>query len=421
MGKQENAEILCVGTEILLGNIVNTNSAVISRALAEIGIGLYRHTAVGDNPERLKTALTEAFERSNIVITTGGLGPTYDDLTKETVAAYFGAPLERHEATENTIRALFEKMGRPMTENNKKQAMLPRGCTVLENGCGTAPGVILEQDGKVAVMLPGPPREMEPMLLTQVLPYLQGRSGRVFRSRCVYFFGIGESALEAELRAEMECMENPTLAPYAKDGEVMLRVTAGAATPKEAEALCEPVVESLLSRYPQYIYGVDVDNLQTAAVRALLARGLRVAVAESCTGGYVAKRITEVPGSSAVFECGAVTYANRVKEQLLGVSAQTLARNGAVSPETAAEMAAGVRRLGSADIGVSLTGVAGPDGGTPEKPVGLVYLGIDSAWHSEVKELRLARGYTAERELIRYLASSHALYNLLKTAEKYEK
>lgn len=414
------AEILCVGTEILLGNIVNTNSAVISRALAEIGVGLFRHTAVGDNPERLKAALDEAFERSNIVITTGGLGPTYDDLTKETIAAYFGVPMERHEPSEHAIRALFEKRGWPMTENNLQQAMLPRGCMVLPNGCGTAPGVILEQNGKVAVMLPGPPREMEAMLQAQVLPYLQKRSGRVFRSRCVYFFGIGESALEFELREEMEHMENPTLAPYAKDGEVMLRVTASAATPEEAEALMQPVVDSLLQRYPQYIYGVDVDNLQTAAVRALQQRGLRVAIAESCTGGYVAKRITDVTGSSEVFECGMVTYADGVKERLLGVSGETLALFGAVSQQTAAEMAEGARRVSGADIGISLTGVAGPDGGTPEKPVGLVYLGVSSAWYSEVQQLHLARGYTGERELIRYLASSHALYSLLKMVEKYK-
>lgn len=248
-------------------------------------------------------------------------------------------------------------------------------------------------------MLPGPPREMTPMFERQVLPYLAKRADHVLRSHCIYFFGIGESTLESQLRGEMQAMKNPTLAPYAKDGEVMLRVTASAPTEAEAERLMEPVIASLRERYPQYIYGVDVDNLQTAAVRALKDAGLTAAAAESCTGGYIAKRLTDVPGSSEVFGCGAVTYANGAKERLLGVQGSTLARYGAVSPQTAREMADGVRRLSGADIGVSTTGVAGPDGGTDEKPVGLVYVGISSEWLNDVVELRLGRGFDyGERE-----------------------
>lgn len=411
-----SAEVLCIGTEILLGNIVNTNSAVISRGLADIGVSLYHHTVVGDNPARLKEALKAAFSRSDVVITTGGLGPTYDDLSKETVAEYFGLPLVPHEESTTRIHCFFAHHGRTMTENNLKQAMMPQGALVLENNNGTAPGAIIEKDGKIAVLLPGPPREMTPMFEQQVLPFLQKRSGRVFRSHCVYFFGIGESALEAELRTEIEGMENPTIAPYAKEGEVMLRVTAAAATPEEAEALMQPALELLQKRFAQYIYGVDVDNLQTAAVRALVEKGLTAATAESCTGGYVSKRITEVAGSSAVFGCGVTTYANEMKQKLLGVLSETLAQYGAVSPQTAQEMADGVRKLSGADIGISVTGIAGPGGGTEEKPVGLVYVGVSSGWHNEVLELHLARGYDTEREHIRHIASSYALSLLLKTA-----
>lgn len=417
---QDSAEILCIGTEILLGNIVNTNSAVISRGLADIGINMFHHTVVGDNPNRLKDALDIAFSRNNIVVTTGGLGPTYDDLSKETVADYFGVKLKLHEPSAQSIRTFFDRWKRQMTENNLKQAMMPEGCIVLENRNGTAPGAILEKDGKIAVLLPGPPREMTPMFEQQVIPYLQKRSQQVFRSHCVYFFGIGESALESELRQDIEKMQNPTIAPYAKEGEVMLRVTASAHTAEEAEALLKPAVEMLQSRFPQYIYGIDVENLQTAVVRALHAKKLKVATAESCTGGYISKRITEVAGSSAVFDCGVTSYANEIKESLLGVKHETLQKYGAVSHQTAKEMADGVRRISGADIGVSTTGIAGPDGGTDEKPVGLVYVGISSKWYNEVLELQLSRGYASEREFIRYLAGSHALNAVLKAIKEYQ-
>ena len=412
-----SAEILCVGTEILLGNITNTNATVISQGLASVGVGLYHHTVVGDNPQRLKDALEIAFARNNLVITTGGLGPTYDDLTKETIAAYFGKKLVMHAESEEAIRSLFARWGRPMTENNLKQAMMPEGCTVLPNANGTAPGCIIEgADGKTAIMLPGPPREMAPMFRNQVLPWLEQRSGRVLRSHNVHFFGIGESALEAQLRDKMEQMENPTLAPYAKDGEVMLRVTAAAPPPEEAEVMMAPVIEKLQEHFADLIYGVDVNDLQTAAVQALQQKGLTVATAESCTGGFVSKRITEVPGSSEVFGFGMVTYANEAKMKLLGVQEETLRQYGAVSAQTAAEMAAGARALSGADIALSVTGIAGPGGGSTEKPVGLVYIGVDSPWHSEVKKLNLNRGYAQQREHIRWVAASHALDLLRRTA-----
>ncbi len=417
----DSAEILCIGTEILLGNIVNTNSQVISRGLADAGINLYHHTVVGDNPERLKEALELAFSRNSIVITTGGLGPTYDDLTKETIAGYFGKKLEMHEPSRQALLRFFEKFRRPMTENNLKQAMMPEGCIVLENRNGTAPGAIIEgEDGKIAIMMPGPPREMAPMFQNQVMPYLVKRSGHVLRSHCLYFFGIGESQLESELRKEMEEMTNPTIAPYAKEGEVMLRVTASGDSEAEAEQQMEPVIARLQERFSKYVYGVDVDNLQTAAVHLLTEKGLKAAVAESCTGGYVAKRLTDVAGSSAVFDCGVVSYSNEIKTELLGVSRETLETVGAVSPETAKQMADGVRRVSGADIGISTTGIAGPDGGTEEKPVGLVYVGVSSEWYNDVLELRLSRGYVdGAREFIRYLASSHALSALLKAIKAH--
>ncbi len=413
-----SAEILCVGTEILLGNIQNTNATEISRGLAEAGVSLYHHTVVGDNPRRLQEALEIAFARNNLVITTGGLGPTYDDLTKETIAAFFGRRLVRDEASEQNIRALFARWGRPMTENNLKQAMMPEGCIILPNHNGTAPGCIIEgQDGRVAIMLPGPPSEMTPMFRQQVLPWLQSRSGQVLRSHNVHFFGIGESALEQQLREKMEQMENPTLAPYAKEGEVLLRVTAAAATAEEAEAMMVPVIDRLQQNFAELVYGVDVGDLQTAAVQALREKGLTAATAESCTGGLVGKRITEVPGSSEVYGFGVVTYANEAKMKLLGVKAETLESHGAVSPQTAAEMAAGARALSGADIAVAITGIAGPGGGSTEKPVGLVYIGVNSPWHSEVKELHLGRGYDRDRERIRWVAASHALDLLRRTAQ----
>lgn len=413
----DSAEILCIGTEILLGNIVNTNSAELSQGLAEIGINMYHHTVVGDNPERLKEALDIAFSRNNIVVTTGGLGPTYDDLSKETIAAWFGKKLVMHEPSAEQIRAMFKHWGREMTENNLKQAMMPEGCVVLKNHNGTAPGAIIEQDGKVAIMLPGPPSEMRPMFRESVMPWLEKRSGGILRSHCVHFFGIGESKLESMLRDEMQQMQNPTLAPYAKQGEVMLRVTAFGKDEAETERLMQPVLSMLEERFHDLIYGVDVGDLQTAAVQLLTARGLKVATAESCTGGYISKRLTDVPGSSQVFDCGVVSYANEIKCSLLGVQEETLAAHGAVSPETAREMADGVRKLSGADIGISTTGIADPRGAESGKPVGLVYLGISSHWRTEVLELRLARGYDDERENIRYLTSSHALWQIMKTAE----
>lgn len=419
--KQRSAEILCIGTELLMGDIINTNAAYLAKELAGLGINLYHQSVVGDNPERLRQSLQLALKRADIVITTGGLGPTYDDLSKETIAACFGRTLVMDEDSLARIQAHFLRLGREMTDNNKKQAMMPQGCVIFQNENGTAPGCAIEGsgelEGKTAIMLPGPPREMKPMFEQQVKPYLLKDSDTRLVSHTMHFFGIGESMLEDRLRSLMEKSLNPTVAPYAKTGEVQLRVTARVKNGEDPNALLEPVMEQIRQMVGEFLYGVDVGDLQTAAVRLLTEKGLKVAVAESCTGGYLAKRITDVSGSSKVFECGICSYSNRIKHQLLGVSERTLEEYGAISEQTATEMASGVRKLSGADIGISVTGNAGPTA-DEGKEVGLVYIGVDSPKLTRVFTLNVNRRDQDARETIRYLASSHALSLILKAAER---
>lgn len=419
--KQRSAEILCIGTELLMGDIINTNAAYLAKELAGLGINLYHQSVVGDNPERLRQSLQLALKRADIVITTGGLGPTYDDLSKEIIAACFGRKLVMDEDSLTRIQAHFLRLGREMTDNNKKQAMMPQGCVIFQNENGTAPGCAIEGNGKLegktAIMLPGPPREMKPMFEQQVKPYLLKDSDTRLVSHTMHFFGIGESMLEDRLRSLMEKSLNPTVAPYAKTGEVQLRVTARVKNGEDPNALLEPVMEQIRQMVGEFLYGVDVGDLQTAAVRLLTEKGLKVAVAESCTGGYLAKRITDVSGSSKVFECGICSYSNRIKHQLLGVSERTLEEYGAISEQTATEMASGVRKLSEADIGISVTGNAGPTA-DEGKEVGLVYIGVDSPKLTQVFTLHVNRRDQDARETIRYLASSHALSLILKAAER---
>lgn len=398
-----NCEILSVGTELLLGEIANLDAQIISQGLSEQGIDVFYHTVVGDNPERLKKALDTARQRAGIIITTGGLGPTADDLTKETIAAAFGRRLVMDPVQQ---KRLHERMGARMTPNNEKQAVLPEGCTVLENDWGTAPGCAFEAQGCHVIMLPGPPRECEPMFRYRALPYLESLREGVIRSRYVKIFGMGESEMESRLSYLMNTLKNPTAAPYAKEGECLVRVTAKAADEKQALALCEPVVQEVCSVLGDVAYGVDVQSLEQVVVEGLRSRGLHVAVAESCTGGLIARRITDIPGASEVFGCGLVTYSNEMKNKLLGVSNETLAQFGAVSKETALEMARGVRRVSGADVGVGVTGIAGPGGGSAEKPVGLFYAAVSFEGGEQVIE-RLRRNATRERT--RLYASSCAL------------
>ena len=415
------AEILCVGTELLMGNTVNTNATAIARGLAEAGISLYHQTVVGDNPARLREALELALSRSDAVITTGGLGPTYDDLTKETIAETLGRQLVPHEESQRWVEEYFRRLGRTPCANNQKQAMMPEGAAVFPNHNGTAPGCAVtgtgKWEGKTVIMLPGPPRECEPMFRDQALPYLRGESRTRLVSRCLYFYGIGESDLASKLDKLMRESENHTVAPYCKTGEVMLRVTARVEGDQDPGPILDPVIDEIKSKAGQWLYGLDVDNLETALVRALREKGLYIASAESCTGGLVAQRITSVSGASAVFEWGAVTYSVAAKHKTLGVPMETLDCFGAVSEETARAMARGVRERSGADIGISVTGNAGPRP-SEGKPVGLVYVGVDSEDFSTVQELHVPRMETGEREYIRDHAASRALYLGLQAAQK---
>ena len=415
--KNMKAEILCVGTELLLGDIVNTNAAYIAAKLAERGIDVFYQSVVGDNPDRLEESLDLALGRSDMVVMTGGLGPTYDDLTKEIAAAYFGKKLVLHEPSLKAIEGYFASRGMKMTQNNVKQAMLPEGCIVLANHNGTAPGMIIEGKRSTAILLPGPPREMKSMWEECVAPYLESLSDEVIASHSIKIFGLGESAVEQKLHDYLVEHKNPTAAPYAKDGECLLRVTAKAKSAEECEELMRPMIAEIRGLLGEYVYGVDVPDIQTALVNVLKEKGLTVAAAESCTGGLVSKRITDVSGASEVFSYGICTYSNEAKEKLLGVSENTLREHGAVSEQTAMEMAQGVRRVSGADIGISVTGVAGPIP-SEGKPVGLVYVAAAYDDACEVKRLTLGSGRTDDRELIRFISSSHALIMAKKAAEK---
>lgn len=396
-------EIIAVGTELLLGEIVNTDAPMIAQGLAELGIGVYFQTVCGDNPDRLKSVLEVAKQRADLIITTGGLGPTADDLTKETIAAAFGKGLVRDEESMARLREHFK--GRTMTKNNEKQADVPEGCTVFQNDWGTAPACAFEGEGCLVVMLPGPPRECTPLFREKVMPFLEKRRGGALCSRYVKVFGMGESEMASRLSRQMDTWENPTAAPYAKEGECLVRITAMGKDKEEAFAMTEPAVREVRQVLGDVVYGVDVDSLEQVVVQEMTARGLTLATAESCTGGLMGKRITDVPGASACYLGGVVSYQNKVKENLLRVRHETLITKGAVSEDTACQMAEGVRKALGADIGISTTGVAGPGGGTPEKPVGLIYVGIstkDKTW-----AVRILRPHQS-RESLRRLASSTA-------------
>ena len=403
------AEILAVGTEILLGDIVNSDAAEVSRALASLGIDVCWHSAVGDNPARLREAVEIAGSRADILITTGGLGPTYDDLTKETLAAAFGLPLVFHPAEAEKIRTFFASIGREMTENNLRQAWLPEGCTPFFNHNGTAPGCGFTARGMRVAMLPGPPRELKKMIETGLIPWLRQFGEGVLLSHDIRVFGLGESAVEAMLHDRMESLVNPTLAPYVGTGEVRLRITAKAADEAEAEALAAPVIREVRDRLGDLVYAVDEPSLEAVCLRLLSERGLTFASAESCTGGLIAKRITDLPGASAVFLGGVVSYTNTVKQRMLGVPREVLDLYGAVSRETALAMAAGARERTGADLAVSVTGICGP--GTDERntPVGTGFVGFAAPDRLVCRPIRMG----GDRERGRVVASSHA-FDLLR-------
>ena len=400
------AELIAVGTELLLGNIANTDAQMISQGLSQLGINVYYHTVVGDNPQRVRQAVDIARGRADILITTGGLGPTCDDLTKVAVAQAFGKELVYHEPSAQRIRERFAQRGTPVTENNFQQAMVPEGCTVLDNDWGTAPGVAFQAGGTHVLMLPGPPRECAMMFRNRALPYLQKLSDGVIASRTVKTFGIGESAAEALLRDLMNALHNPTLAPYAKPTGTELRITAHAPTREEALRRIAPVEEQVKAILGDKVIGVDVDSLEEVCFALLKDRGLTVGTAESCTGGLLAKLLTDLPGSSAVFRGGVVSYTNGVKAGLLGVPQDLLDRYGAVSPQVAEAMARGAKASLGCDIALSTTGVAGPDADDRGNPIGLVYLGL--AWGDQCQVTEFRAG-PVERERVRRQAAQTAL------------
>lgn len=401
-----NAEIISVGTELLLGHTVNTDTAIVARALSDLGINMMFSCTVGDNVERLKAALTQSLERSDMVITTGGLGPTGDDLTKETIAETAGVKLVMHGPSMQRIEQYFA--GRPIGETQKKQAMLPENCTVLKNDVGTAPGCAFEtENDKIIIMLPGPPSELTPMLNNYAVPFLAEKVHACIVSIDIHVFGRGEGAV-AEMLSDLTDGANPTVATYAKEAEMFVRVTAKAGTKEEADKMCRPLVEQISERIGNTVYSTDTDSLEEVVVNKLKQKGMRIATAESCTGGLLAKRITDISGASEVFEMGAVTYSNRIKSLLLDVPEEMLAQYGAVSEQTARAMADGICKKAGSDIGVGITGIAGPTGGTPEKPVGLVYIAMSNGTETWVRKMP-GTGRVRSREYQRTLAASNAL------------
>jgi nicotinamide-nucleotide amidase len=409
-------EAVAVGTELLLGQIANTNGQILAQVLAEHGCLHYFQVTVGDNRRRLVDTLRQALGRADMVVTIGGLGPTQDDLTKEAVAEVFGRGIVVDEPSWERIVARFRGRGRP-TPNNRRQAEIPEGAVAVRNDHGTAPGVLLEAEyqgrPRVVVCLPGPPNEFIPMTRGFLADYLErwasaGGERTVLLSRSLRVAGIGESQVEHDIRDLIDAAENPTIATYAKPGEVEVRLTARTAAPEEAQALLAPLEAQVRARLDPWVYGADADTLGSAVIRELAARGMTVAVAESCTGGLLSERLTDGPGASAAFVCGAVTYANSAKNTILQVPSEAIAAHGAVSEEVARAMAEGVRRSAGASVGVGITGVAGPDGGTAEKPVGTVFVAIAAADGTWCRRL----GLGGDRAVIRWRASQDALVSL---------
>lgn len=399
------AEIICVGTEILMGNITNTNARYIAENLAILGISNYYQTVVGDNEARLTETLKLALSRADIVILNGGLGPTEDDLTKEVAAACVGKQMYLDERAWDEIKVYFEKRGLTLTDNNKKQAMIPEGAIIMYNPNGTAPGIIIEDNGKSIILLPGPPLEMIPMFDDQVKPYLESKSQRAIYSTMVKMCGTGESIVATEID-DLIHSDNPTVATYAKTGEVHVRVTGSAETEKDAKKLVKPVVKELKARFGANIYTTEENvTLEDSVVELLATNDLTVSTAESCTGGLLAGRIINVAGASEIIKEGIVTYSNKAKRRRLGVKKSTLEKYGAVSEQTAKEMVKGVLSLTKSDTALAVTGIAGPDGGTDEKPVGLVYIACSVCGQVKVNKYQ----FRGSRQKIRESATTQAL------------
>lgn len=409
-------ELISVGTELLLGNIVNTNAAYLAEQCANCGLSCFYQTVVGDNEERLQETVKAGLKRSDILILTGGLGPTDDDLTKEVVTKAMKKKLVEDEKAREMIQTYFDNRGMVITKNNWKQALVPEGAIVMYNNNGTAPGLIVESGEKCAILLPGPPNEMKPMFEEYVKDYLKKKNPEVIVSTTVKLCGIGESTVATMIQDMLDQQSNPTIAPYAKTGEVHLRVTAKAADEKSANKLIKPVVKQLKTRLAEYIYTTDENTtLENAIVDLLVANKLTVSTVESCTGGMIAARLINVPGVSDVFKMGHITYSNKAKKKILGVKKRTLEKHTAVSAEVAQEMVKGVEMVSKADVCVSVTGLAGPDGGTAKKPVGLVYIACSVKGNVTVQEYH----FNGNRAKIRENATASALTLMRKCILEY--
>lgn len=409
MSKSYDTEIISVGTELLLGHVTNTDARDISEMLSKIGINVKYHTVVGDNPERLRQCVETAKSRADIIITTGGLGPTCDDLTKQILAEAFGLKLIENKAEREGLYD-YIRYGKKFTDNNFTQAMLPEGCTVFHNNCGTAPGCGFEKDGKIVVMIPGPPKECNAMFRESALPYLRKLSEELIVSHSVRIFGLGESSVDDIFAEEMNRMTNPTMAPYAKECDCLLQITAKAKSEAEAEEMIAPVMEHVIKRLGDVVYGVDVECIEENVIKLLREKGMTFSAAESCTGGDVARRFTDMPGASAFFKGGVVTYTNEAKAKLLGIDPALIEEKGAVSHEVAKAMAENVRALLGTDIGVGVTGLAGPDGDGVHE-VGTVFVSLAVEGETFVKELHI--GAMRTRSFIRRMAGNH-IYDMMR-------
>lgn len=384
-----NCAIISVGTEILFGQIVNTNTVYLSQELNQLGLNVLYHYTVGDNPNRLRETLLDTFKKVDIIMTTGGLGPTQDDLTKEIIAEAFNVKLVEHKPSMDSLISFFKSIDREMTPNNLKQAYLPENSKIFKNDAGTAPGFALEKDNKIAIAMPGPPREMKLMYETGVRPYLMEKSGSVIHYKMLRFFGIGESALETELEDLITNQTDPTIAPYAKVDGVSLRITSKRDTLEEAEKAVEQMVDKVRQRLDHHIYSYDDEEFVEVVAKKLMDKDISVSTAESCTGGGLASKLTDVPGISKVFNRGYVTYSNEAKVEELAVKEETLQKYGAVSRQTAIEMVEGLSQKSKSDLCIAITGIAGPGGGTLEKPVGLIYIAMKYKDEITCKEYKL--------------------------------
>lgn len=409
MSKSYNTEIISVGTELLLGHVTNTDARDVSEMLSKIGLNVLYHTVVGDNPARLADCVKIARSRADIIITTGGLGPTCDDLTKQILAAEFGLELVENTSEMNSLYD-YINIGHKLTDNNFRQALLPEGCTVFHNTAGTAPGCAFEKDGKVVVMLPGPPKECRIMLEASAIPYLKRLSDEKIVSHTVCIFGMGESTVDSLFADEMNAMSNPSMAPYAKECDCLLKVTAKAHSEEEAESMLRPLMAQIEDKLGELVYGVDVDCIEQSVLKLLREKNMSFSAAESCTGGDVARRFTDMPGASSFFLGGVVTYTNGAKAKLLGIDRDMIEDKGAVSYEVAKEMAENVRRIIGTDIGVGVTGLAGPDGDGVHE-VGTVFVSMATAEQTWVKELHL--GTKRTRSFIRRMAGNH-IYDMMR-------